>query len=107
MLIKLILGCWGRSHMDFIMCPSVMNEIIDLTKNNNVNIEIKNYLDNDFKLFDKPLYNNVHTCIWNIQNKFGEKGKPIFQEILFRYIEEFCINHSKCGLYLKLKLEEM
>jgi hypothetical protein len=105
MKITLILGCWGREKEGFVSCPSISNEILDLTKNSSRNIQIKDYLDSYFKLFDRPLYNNVHTAIWNIQDKFSEKGDPVFPEIKFRYIEEFCINHSKCGLFLRLELK--
>lgn len=106
MKIMLILGCWGRERVGFIACPSIFNEILDLTKNSERNIKIKDYLDSHFKLFDRPLYNNVHTAVWNIQEKFSEKGNSVFPEEKFRYIEEFCIDHAKCGLYLRLELKE-
>ncbi len=106
MKIVLILGCWGREREGFVACPSISNEILDLTKNSQRNVKIKDYLDSHFKLFDRPLYNNVHTAVWNVQEKFSEKGNPVIPEVKFRYIEEFCIEHAKCGLYLRLELKE-
>jgi hypothetical protein len=106
MKIVLILGCWGREKEGFTSCPGIVNEILDLTKNGAREVKIKDYLDSHFKLFDRPLYNNVHTAIWNVQEKFSEKGNPVIPEIKFRYIEEFCIDHARCGLFLRLELRE-
>lgn len=106
MKIALILGCWGREKDDFVSCSGIANEILDLTDNSKRNVKIKDYLDSHFKLFDRPLYNNVHTAVWNVQERFSEKGDPVIPEIKFRYIEEFCIEHAKCGLFLRLELKE-
>jgi hypothetical protein len=106
MKIILVLGCWGRENYEVISCPGVSNEILDLTKSNDKNLSIQNYLDTHFKLFDRPLYNNVHTAVWNIQEKFSERGKPVIPELKFKFIEEFCIDHAKCGLYLRLELKD-
>ena len=104
MKLILNLGCWGRFHNKFCLCKGVENEIIDLTARSTRNIEIENMLDEVYNLFDKPLYNNIHTEIWNIQEKFSEVGNPVFDKKLFKEIEDFCILHSKCGLYLRLEL---
>lgn len=106
MEVKLILGCWGREENEFCSCNGVKNEIMDLTTPTQRNINIANHLDDVFKLFDKPLYNNVHTAIFNIQNNFSELNNPVFNDKFFRRIEEFCIMHVKCGIYLKLELIE-
>lgn len=106
MKITLILGCWGRNEDGFITCNAVSNKILDLTKETPRNADISNYLDSHLKLFDKPLYSNVHTAIWNIQEKFSLLEKPVFNEKLFRKMEEFCIVHAKCGVFLRLELEE-
>ena len=82
------------------------NSILDITKNNKRNIAIADYLDSHFRLFDKPLYNNVHTVVWNIQEKFSEKGKAVFKKDFFSRLEEFCILHTKCGTFLRLELIE-
>jgi hypothetical protein len=107
MLLKLILGCWGRENIGLIMCPSVENQILDLTKKTEQNILISDYLDNVYHLFDKPLKSNVHTAIYNIQQKFSTLSNDVFQKKYFLYLEEFCYVHTKCGLYLKLKLEKV
>ena len=106
MTVVLILGCWGREELGFKTCCGVKNIILDITKKSNLNIEISQYLDSHYNLFTKPLYSNIHTAIFNIQNKFSEKGKPVFEEKKFKLMEEFCIIHRKCGLYLKLELKE-
>jgi hypothetical protein len=106
MKVLLTLGCWGRIEEGFIICNGVTNQVLDITKNSERNVSIKDYLDSHFRLFDRPLYNNVHTAIWNIQDKFSIKGNPVFNNYLFRRIEEFCIIHRKCGLFLCLKAQE-
>ncbi|MFA5048389.1 MAG: hypothetical protein WC516_05210 [Patescibacteria group bacterium] len=106
MNVILCIGCWGRIEEEFCSCSGINNKILDLSKDTDRNIQIANYLDTIYRLFDKPLYNNVHTAVWNIQEKFSEKGKPVFKETLFKRIEDFCIMHAKCGLYLRLELKE-
>lgn len=106
MKIILVLGCWGREKYNFVSCPGVKNDILDLTKNTNRNIKVKDYLDTNFKLFDRPLYNNIHTAVYNIQDKFSEVCNPLINNDKFKYIEEFCIDHRKCGLFLRLELRE-
>ena len=104
MKLFLILGCWGVNRDGIILCPSVSNKILDLSLNTTMNTGISNYLDQNLKLFDKPLYNNVHSAIYNIQDKFSEPDNPVFSS--FRMLEEFCKFHNRCSLYLKLELEE-
>lgn len=106
MNVILCIGCWGRIEEEFCSCSGINNKILDLSKDTDRNIQIANYLDTIYRLFDKPLYNNVHTAVWNIQEKFSEKGKPVFKETLFKRIEDFCIMHAKCGIYLRLELKE-
>lgn len=106
MKILLVLGCWGREQDGFVMCGGIINRIYDLTKGSERNVSIADYLDTNFKIFDKPIYNNVHTVLWNIQDKFSVKGDSVFKEKTFKQLEEFCILHRKCGLYLRLDLIE-
>jgi len=106
MRVTLILGCWGRADFGLKTCNGVENIILDITNNSERNISIAQYLDTHYKLFDKPLYNNVHTVIFNIQDKFSIKGKPVFDRNFFKVLEEFCVMHRKCGLYLRLDLSE-
>jgi hypothetical protein len=88
------------------MCNGIKNRILDITKSSKRNKEITEYLDSHFKLFDRPIYNNVHTVIWNIQEKFSIKGDPVIPNNTFKCIEDFCVSHKKCGLFLRLELEE-
>jgi hypothetical protein len=106
MKITLVLGCWGRTHEGFSICNGVSNAILDLSLNSERNVAISEYLDSHYGLFDRPLYNSVHSAIFNIQDKFGLKGKPVFKDVVFRWMEEFCIMHAKCGLFLRLELAD-
>lgn len=102
----LVLGCWGRTEEGFCTCNGVSNQILDVSVKTEQIRKVTDYLDNTLHLYDKPLYNNVHTVLFNIQDKFGEKTKPIFKESLFRIMENFCLMHARCGLYLRLELVE-
>lgn len=102
MEIILTLGCWGSKSGDFCLCSGIENEILNLTKNTDLNKDICDYLDKNFKIFDRPLYNNVHTAIWNIQEKFSNSNKNIFDDNYFKLLENFCVLHAKCGLYIRL-----
>ena len=106
MKLFLILGCWGREENGFIICKGIENIIIDLTKKTTQNIQIVDFLDSKYFLFDRPLYNNVHTALWNLQEKCSQKGHLVFSSELFKYMEEFCIFHKKCGVFLRLKMEK-
>ena len=105
MKVELILGCWGREQNNFSCCSGTSNVILDITKNTEKNVAIAEFLDKVYNLFDKPLYSNAHTAIWNIQDKFSTKGKPVFQDQFFKQMEEFCILHKKCGVYLRLNMQ--
>ena len=104
MTLFLRLGCWGREEKGFIICKGIENTIIDLTKKSDRNVQIVDFLDSRYFLFDRPLYNNVHTALWNLQDKFSISGVPVFNSELFKYMEEFCIFHKKCGVFLRLKM---
>lgn len=105
MNIFLCMGCWGREVNGIKICSGIENEILDLTRNTKQMIDVKNYLDKVYHLFDRPLYKNVHTALWNVQNKFSEIKNPVFNEDVFKAIDEFCGCHKKCGLYLRLKMK--
>ncbi len=106
MTFVLKLGCWGREIKDFTMCKGIENTILVLSNKTSINNDIINFLDNTYGLFDKPLYNNIHTAIFNIQNRFSDVKNSIFNEERFKIIEDFCIFHNKCGLYLRLDMED-
>lgn len=105
MKLYLILGCWGRKENDFISCSSVLNKILDLTAQTETNRKIIDFLDNNYRLCDKPLYSNIHTALFSIQNEFSQLNNPIFDKSKFYKIEEFIQLHKKCGLYLRFSLE--
>lgn len=98
---SLKLGCWGYSKENFIFCHGTENIIFDLTKNIEKNLEITKFLDENYQLIRKPLLSNVHTVLYKIQDKFGA-----FEEKYFRTLEEFCILHKKCGLFLKIESKD-
>lgn len=106
MRLCLVLGCWGRKHGDFQMCRGAENEILDIGAGTDRNTAIADHLDSVYRLFDKPLYNNVHTALYSIQEKFSQMGNPVFPEDQYRRLEEFCVIHAKCGLFLRLRLKE-
>jgi len=106
MRVILVLGCWGRKHGEFQMCRSVENEILDLTDGGEMRVAVVNHLDSVYHLFDKPLYSNVHTALYSLQDKLAKDGRTVFQADQYRLLEAFCIIHAKCGLFLRLKLEE-
>ena len=106
MRVVLILGCWGREVDGFVCCGGVANEILDITKNSERNLQVAELLDKVYGLFDKPLYNNVHTAIWTIQDKFSSTNNMIFSEKIFKFMEEFCVSHRKCGIYLRLDIKK-
>ena len=105
MKIILLLGCWGRTENGFTICKGISNKILDITKKEKTNIEIADFLDSSYHLFDRPLYNNVHTALFKIQENFSTKIRPLFDKKLYQLMEEFCIAHRKCGLYLRLDME--
>jgi hypothetical protein len=106
MRVVLVFGCWGREKDGFVSCGGVTNDILDITAGSERNTAIAEYLDSHFSMFDRPLYNNVHTVLWNLQEKFGVKGNPVFEEKKFKRMEEFCMDHRKCGLFLRLDIRE-
>lgn len=104
MRVVLVFGCHGRKHGNFQVCGGVENEILDLSTDTDINRKIAEFLDSVYHLFDRPLYSNVHTALFKIQNNFSETSQSIFTEERFRQMEEFCTIHAKCGLFLRLRL---
>ena len=106
MKTMLVLGCWGRTEEDFCTCNGVSNQILEVSIQSEQIRKVSNYLDSILNLYNRPLYNNIHTALFNIQDKFSEKTRPIFKESVFRRMEDFCLVHAKCGIYLRLELIE-
>ena len=90
MRLLLVLGCWGRTNDGLIVCGGVANDVLDITAPSDRNVSIADYLDTNFHMLKKPLYGNAHNVIYNIQEKFGEVGAPVFPEAYYRRLEEFC-----------------
>jgi len=105
--VCLVLGCWGRKHDGFQMCPGVENEILDITGNTETNIAVAKHLDDVYHLFDRPLYGNAHTALFGLQDKFSQEGKPLFPRERFAHLEGFCAMHAKCGVFLRLRIKEV
>lgn len=106
MRVYLVLGCWGREEKEIVMCTGIENQILDISLKSERNLKIVDHLDNVYGMIDRPLYNNVHTAIFSIENAFGETGNLVFQKEKFEVIEDFCILHKKCGIYLRLDMKE-
>lgn len=101
-----MMGCWGARRGSFVFCSGCESEILDLTAKSGRNMAIADFLESRYRLFDHPLHNNVHTALFSIQENFSSKGKPVFSKDLFAMMERFCIMHSRCGLFLRLKLSK-
>jgi len=106
MKVCLVLGCWGRKHDDFQVCRGVENEVLDITDHTERNTAIAKHLDEVYHLYDRPLYTNVHTALFSLQENFSQRGKPVFPKEYFEHMEGFCVIHAKCGLFLRLRLKE-
>lgn len=104
----LVLGCYGRTENDFVLCPSVDNRILKLD-DSLVNIDgIMDYFDS-VKLFDRPLLdqNAIRHLIFNIQDRFDQKIKRVWTDHQFNLIERFMHMHKPCGFYVQLLLSDV
>lgn len=106
MKVILILGCWGRAEDGITACCGIENEVLDITSDSKMNVAITEYLDTNFNIFDRPIYNNIHTAVWNIQERFSDKKGAVFPKRMFERMEEFCSMHVKCGLFLRLEIQD-
>jgi len=87
------------------MCPGIQNRILELTTQSERNTAISDHLDSHCHLYDKPLYTNVHTALYTLQNQFSRQGNPVFPKDLFKLMETFCLMHAKCGVFMRLEME--
>lgn len=67
---------------------------------------VADHLDSVYHLFDRPLYSNVHTALYSLQERLARDGRTVFPGEQYRRLETFCVMHAKCGLFLRLRLEE-
>lgn len=101
----LTLGCYGRTENGFILCSSVNNNILKLD-DTLVDIDgIFNYLE-AVKLFDRPLLdqNAIRHLIYNLQNRFDQKIKRLWNDHEYNLLERFLNMHKPCGVYSQLIL---
>ena len=103
--LYLLLGCFENKVNDFVLCCGVENKILKLDPADEFYEELSKHLDS-LRLFEKPIINinTVRHVLFNIKNKYDYVTRPIWTEQEFKTLEQFTIEHKKCGLYLKLGL---
>jgi len=103
--LYLVMGCWGRQDDGFISCPSVENRILHIHSGLENYDAIMDYLDS-VRLFDRPLYDNnaIRHLIYNMQDKYLEQLRPIWNPKRYDLLEKFIVSHKSCGVYVKLCL---
>lgn len=102
----IILGCFGRTENNFVLCPSIKNKILKLDERLVYFHDIMNYLDNN-KLFDRSLLdiNAINNFIYHMQDRYDQKIKRLWTDQQFHLNERFIQMHRHCGLYIKLTLD--
>ena len=101
----LVLGCYGRTENGFVLCPSVQNRILQLDERL-VNFDnIIEYLD-IVNLFDRPLLdqNAVRHLIYNLQDRYDQKIKRLWNDHQYHLLERFMHMHKPCGFYAQVIL---
>jgi len=103
--LYLVLGCFGRKENGFVLCPSTENRILPISESISNFEKLLNYL-NQVKLFDKQMLDNngIRNFIFNLQDKYDEKIKRLWNDHEYNLIERFMNMHKPCGLYCKLIL---
>lgn len=101
----LVLGCYGRTENDFVLCSSTQNRILKLD-DSLVNVNgIMDYFE-ALKLFDRPVLdqNAIRHLIYNLQDRFDQKFKRIWTDHEYHLLERFMQMHKPCGMYAQLIL---
>lgn len=101
----LVLGCYGRTENEFVLCPGTQNRILKLD-DSLVNIDgVMDYLD-AVKLFDRPMLdqNAIRHLIYNLQDRFDQKFKRMWTDHEYHLLERYIQMHKPCGLYAQLIL---
>ena len=107
--LLLILGCFGLIEEGFTHCSSCENKILKINQSIQNYPQIIEYLDS-CRLFDKPLYdtNGGKNVIQNIHIKYSLNNlKKIWHQKEIDNYEKFITSHKRCGLYLKLSLNQI
>jgi hypothetical protein len=101
----LVLGCFGRTDDGFISCPGVENRILRIDAALAYYTEITNYFDG-LGLFDKTMLdlNAIRHLIYNLQDRYDQKVKRLWNEKQYHLYERFMNTHKPCGIYAKLAL---
>lgn len=102
--IHLILGCNGSIGLNgFVCCNKLSNTILTITPNfENINEMLIYFKSLNLHIYPLKDYNAVRRVLFNLNEKFPQNFKPIWDEKYFHQLEEFTINHKKCGIYLKI-----
>jgi len=101
----LVLGCGGfESTNEFIICNSVTNPVIDLSKipADKYNRTL-DFLDHTCKMFDRPVYD--YNKAVNILSMLYKTYEVIDYDNLIN-IQRFIRLHKDCGLFLILLMKE-
>lgn len=103
--LHIILGCFGHQDDNFISCSGAENSILNVSPSLPSYNEIMDYLE-ICGLFDRPEfdYNSIRHIIFNLRDRYDYVNKKIFSKKIFQLIENFTVQHKKCGIYLKLSL---
>lgn len=98
----LVLGCFGRTESEFVLCSSVENKILKLDDTLFNFHDIAGYLDK-LNLFEKILLdqNSIRHLIYNLQDRFDQKTKRLWSDHKYNLIERFMQTHKPCGFYAK------
>ena len=105
--LYVVLGCFGLRIDDFVNCAAIENTILKVHTGLYGYNEILEYFDT-CRLYDKPLLelNAIRHFVFNLQNRFDQKTKPLWLPKRFELYQKFVIDHRHCGLYVKLVLPE-
>lgn len=103
--LYLCLGCQGRTSNGFVSCPSVCNKILKLDNSIDDIDSLVKYIKAS-KLDQRPQMdgNAVRSMIYTLK-KYQRDGRPVWSNEFQNLIDNFNIEHRKCGVYIKLDYE--
>jgi hypothetical protein len=101
----LVLGCFGREDDGFVSCRGIENRILKIDTSLVYFEEVMDYFDS-VRLFDRHMLdsNAIRHLIYNLQDRFDQKVRRLWNENRYNLLERFLHNHKQCGLYAKLIL---
>lgn len=103
LILYISLGCFGNKDDDFVICPSIKNNIYALYSDNIFYEDIMAFLDK-CKLFDNPHYdfNTIKNFLSIFKGKFFSPLQLSWNERKYKNYVKFCVDHKDCGLILQL-----